>query len=26
LLTPHCNLSKHAKDPIAWAQSLGRLI
>lgn len=26
LLCPPCNLSKNAKDPIAWAQSQGRLL
>lgn len=26
LLAPVCNLSKHAKDPIVWARSLGRLL
>lgn len=25
-LCPACNLSKHAKDPIAWAQENGRLL
>jgi len=26
LLCPHCNLCKHAKDPIDWAQENGRLL
>lgn len=26
LLCPPCNLKKHAKDPIAWAQEQGRLL
>lgn len=26
LLCPTCNLKKHAKDPIAWAQEQGRLL
>lgn len=26
LLCPACNMTKHAKDPIAWRQSLGQLI
>lgn len=26
LLCPTCNLSKHAKDPIEWAQANGRLL
>ena len=26
ILCPTCNTKKHAKDPIVWAQSLGRLL
>lgn len=26
LLCPSCNTSKHTKDPVAWAQSQGRLL
>jgi 5-methylcytosine-specific restriction endonuclease McrA len=25
-LCPQCNLSKNAKDPIAWAREQGRLL
>lgn len=26
ILCPHCNMSKHARDPVEWAQSKGRLL
>ena len=26
LLCPHCNMSKHSKDPLVWANKIGKLL
>lgn len=26
ILCPHCNMSKHSKDPIVWANKIGKLL